>query len=535
MINPAKPIAPKVNPTRELKDGRDTTMGVPKWDRFMAAKEAETGGIFGTALVKHEKSTAWAAFARETFAKLYDSGLQRELKDEERPLGSDWVAKLHESAEALPEWKALRERARRDAWACGVAAGEALNVIADNVKPPETDPEALKEELEFVRSLVQAEDPGIPGGPSGDAAGGAGTGKSPGASTSAKHLKRMASLQRQIKDAQEEHARAAQMLAAKGAGLRSAMRKAAQQAQQTIDEMDDAMAVLGAGDGAGALSRVAAPPQQVRSALQKNEKLRRILKLAGRMKSHAIAKQRSKATPGREELCDVTAGDDVSRLVPSELVNLCTEETEAVLFRRLVDKSAMVYELRGKVSVSEGPIILAVDESGSMQGARDEWAKSVAFALMEIAARQNRAFAYVHFDARVSRVDEIVAPRSMSLKALEELVTYFTGGGTSIATALRHCHKMLTGAQDERTKAGGKPWKRADVVLVTDGDDGDYQGQQKAIEAIRSIGGHLYSIFIEDHPGKDAPLVKLADEKMAITNTDIRSGDPSKLGNMFSM
>jgi uncharacterized protein with von Willebrand factor type A (vWA) domain len=515
---PKTNTTPRVDPLRELKDGRDTTMGVPRWDRFMAGKEAETGGVFGSALASHEKSTAWAAFARETFAKLYDSGLQREIKPEDRPLGSDWVAKLHESAEALPEWRALRERARRDAWACGVAAGEALNVIASTVQPPESDPQAIQDELEFVKSLMEQG----------------------GNKTSPKHLKRMASLQRQVTDAQEEHARAAQMLAAKGAGLRSAMRKAATQAQATIDEMDDAMMVLGAGDGAGVMSRIDAPPQVVRSALQKNAKLRKILKLAGRMKSAAIAKQRSKATPGREELCDVTASDDIGRLVPTELGNLADATTEALLYRRLSERAAMTYELRGKVSVSEGPIIMCVDESGSMSGARDMWAKAVAFALMEIAARQNRPFAYVHFDSRVSRVDEITQPRKTSLKDLEELVSYFSGGGTSIARALEHAAGMLEGKHTERTAAGAKPWKRADVILVTDGDDYDGVNQKAAIDRIRAQNGHLYSVFIDCHPGENRgdgmnPLVKMADEKMYISNADIQSGDPSKLGGMFSL
>lgn len=500
-----------INPVRELKDGRDTTMGVPRWDRFMAGKEAEAGGTFSAALVKHERSTAWASFARETFAKLYDSGLQKELPIEQRPMGADWVSQLHEASEALPEWRALRERARRDQWACGVAAGEALNVIADNVKPPDADPQAIQDELEFVKSLMD------------------------GGKTTAKHLKRMASLQKQVNDANDEHARAAQMLAAKGAGLRSAMRKAAMKAQETIGEMDDAMAVLGAGDGCGAVSRVNAPPAVVRSALQKNGKLRKILKLAGRMKSAAIQKQRSKATPGREELCDVSAGDDIARLVPTELVNLADEDTEALLYRRITERAAMTYELRGKVSVSEGPIIMAVDESGSMSGARDMWAKSVAFAMMEIAARQNRPFAYVHFDYAVSRVDEVVNPRSVTMQQLEEFASYFHGGGTSIATALEHCVTMLSGAQGERTATGVKPWKRADVVLVTDGDDGDHLGQKAAIEKLRKLSGHLYSIFIEDHPGNDSPLVKMADEKMHINNTDVASGDPSKLGGMFSL
>lgn len=495
-----------IDPVREIKDGRDTTMQVPRWDRFLAGSEAAQGGTFGGALKTHGKSTAWASFARETFAKLYDSGLGRALSDEEKPAGHDWVGRLHESAEALPEWRALRERARRDAWACGVAAGEALNVLAQTVTPPETDPQAIQDELDFVKSLME------------------------GGKTTPKHLKRMAALQKQRDDAMQEHARASQMLSAKAASLRSAMRKAAQQAQETISEYDDAMMTLGAGDGAGIASRVQAPPAVLRNTLLRNAKLRKILKLAGRMKSAAIAKQRTKARPGREELCDVKTGSDLERLLPSELLNLATEDTEALLFRKLIEGNAMVYELRGRETKAEGPIILAVDESGSMSGEPDMWAKAVAIALMEIAARQNRPFAYVHFDSRVSRVDEVPNPRSFKLEQLEELVSYFHGGGTSIGTALSHCADMLDKAQTARD---GKSWKRADVILITDGESGDDVEQEKAINRIRKHNGHLYSCFIGHESGDKCAT--MADEKMTINAETIRSGDPSKLDKVFSI
>lgn len=500
-----------VNPAREVKDGRDTTMTVPRWDRYVAGREAESGGAYSQALATHEKSTAWAGFARETFAKMYDSGMAKEIPLDQRPQGADWVARLHENAEALPEWRALRERARRDAWACGVAAGEALNVLAQQVKPPESDPQSIQDELDLVKSLMEGED-------------------GEGGKTTPKHLRRMAALKRQVQDAKEEHARANQQLAASAASIRSALRGAAQRAQESIGEMDDAIMSLGAGDGAGIASRVSCPPAQLRNALLNNAKLRKVAKLAGRMKSHAIQKQRTKARPGREELCDVKLGSELSHLLPVELVNLAEPDLEALLYRKLTENAAMVYELRGRESKSEGPIIMAVDESGSMSGVPDMWAKAVAFALMEIAARQNRPFAYVHFDSRVSRVDEVPNPRAMKLEELEEMVGYFTGGGTSIAAALNKCSSMLKDAHQAR---GDKPWKRADVVLVTDGEDGGYAAMKKSRDEIAALGGHVYGIFIGYEPSKE--VGSICDEKVSLSSEDIRTGNPTKLGELFTI
>jgi uncharacterized protein with von Willebrand factor type A (vWA) domain len=509
----ARAAATKTNPVGELKTGHDVTKMVPKWDRYVSGSEAAAGGIFGDALLKHEKSTAWAAFARETFANLYDSGMSRDLTAAERPKGSDWVDQLHQAAESLPEMKALKARARRDAWACGVAAGEALNVLASKVKPPESDPQAIQDELEFIQGLMAGD----------------GTGKK---KTSAAHLRRLAALKRQVQDAEAEHARATQLLAANGAEVRSALRAGAMKASEAIDEMDAAMSTLGCGDGAGSMSRVSAPPQVLRTAVMRNAKLRRVLKIAGRMKASAIQKQRTKARPGAEELCDIRTSSDVARLLPSELVNLASEETEVLLYRKLMEASAMTYELRGKETRAEGPILLAVDESGSMSGEPDCWAKAVAFALMEIAARQNRSFAYIHFDARVSRVDEVTTPKSVTIQQLEELVSYFTGGGTDIGRALEHCLGMLKGDASKREATGTKPWKRADVILVTDGVDGSFTKQEAAIKAIKAMGGHVYGVFIGTPPGA---LGGLCDEVVEITGAELRSGDPRHLGEMFAI
>jgi uncharacterized protein with von Willebrand factor type A (vWA) domain len=495
----------------ELKQGRDTTMQVPRWDRYQAESEARAEGHFHSALEAHADSPAWANFAREVFSKLYQSGTTSDLPIEQRPLGHEWIGQVHSMAEALPEWRALAARAARDSWACGVAAGEALSALAATVTPPKSDPQAEQDELDLLKDL----------GKDGQ--------------TSAKHLKRMAQKQRDVKEAQEEYARAQQLLAAKGPAVRSALRGAAMRAQEQINEFDEALMTMGAGDAPGIMSRIDAPRAQVIKTLRDNVKLRRIMKRAGRMKAAAIAKQRDKIRPGAEELCDIKPSGDIARLLPIELGMLATEDTEALLCRKLSEKQALTYELRGKEHAAEGPIIMMVDESGSMNGEPDEWAKSIAFAMMEIAARQNRSFIYGHFDTRVSRLDKVEKPRELSLKQICEMCTYFTGGGTYIGIALKTAAQLLEVAHRERDERGLKPWKRADVVLITDGLSGDIEEQKDGIKRIQALGGHVYSFFVGCDPGNEEPCSVQADEKMTITYEDIKGGDPAKLGTIFSI
>lgn len=496
----------------ELRSGRDTTMKVPRWDRYLAEQEARGEGHFHEAIEAHATSPAWSTFARETYAKMYDSGLAADVPAAERPLGHEWVEQVHSMAEALPEWRSLSQRAAKDPWACGVAAGECLSALAQTVTPPKSDPQASQDELDLLKEIGKGQ-------------------------TSQRHLKRCAQAQRDVKDAQAEYARAAQLLAARGPAIRSALRGAALRARETIAEFDEAMMCMGAGDAPGIVSRIDAPRAQIRKALMDNAKLRRIMKRAGRMKNAAIAKQRDKARPGAEELCDIKPGCDISRLLPVELGLLAMPETEPYLYRRLGEHQTLTYELRGKEFRAEGPIIMMVDESGSMNGEPDEWAKSIAFALMEIAARQNRPFVYGHFDTRVSRLDRVDKPKAMPLKQLEELCTYFTGGGTYIGVALKTAAQLLEAAHKERADAGIKAWKRADIVLITDGLSGDHPEQAEGIKRIKALGGHLYSFFVGCDPGEHSPepCSKDADEKMTISYQDIHGGDPSKLGTIFSI
>lgn len=465
------------NVVAEMKTGRDTTVNVGRWTRYVAAAEAVSGGVFGEALHRNEHNdSAWAGFARETFAKLYGlNESEGEIPEAERPAGHEWVTKLHEHAESLPEWQALKARAAGDPWACGVAAGEALNVARDSgIQAPDEDLDGLQAEAEFIKEL------------------------SDGGMTSPKHLRRLAQVNRRIANAKREHEEAAAQVDKQQSEIRTKLRSLVAGVNAKLDEMDEALGALGhgAGNGAGIASKVAAPRSEVRARLMANPKLLRIVRTAGRMKVRAISKQRTKARPGMEELCDITSGADLARLVPSELANLADETTEALLYRRLMERSATCYELRGKEQKAEGPIIMVVDESGSMGcvGAngctRDESAKAIALVMMELAARQRRPFAYVRFADRVVGVNLFPKPAALTLPELETFCTMFANGGTSIGAGLAKAAELL--AKDD----GAAAWTKADVILVTDGNSHDHATQREAATKIKAAGAHLYGMFV---------------------------------------
>lgn len=493
---------PRERALRSLEDGADAAVKVGRWVRGLAADEAKDEGALGAALEMKPEAAQWGSLGREVFGSLYGLGTEP-VEDTEAPVGADWIREVLSQAESLPEWKALQERARSDAWASGLATAQAMETLAPTITPPEEDAQDLSEQAELLSQLMQER-----------------------GQTSPKHLRKLAEIKRRMKNAQAQDASAVQQVRDGAAHMRSNLRRAAAAAGEQLDEMQDAMDGMGCGRGAGPKSRVNAPRGEVMAALRDNDKLRRIARLAGRLRAQAIAKQNTKAKHGVEELCDVMLGSDIGRLLPSETVFLADPDLEVLLYRKLVENAALQYELRGREQRVEGPIVLVVDESGSMSGAPDEWAKAVALALMEVAARQNRAFAYVHFDTKVSRVDFSENPKNLDLSELLAMVTHFTGGGTSIAAGLGEARRIISQAQEARA------FKRADVVLISDGVDGDSARQLEQLRLLKNDGAALFTIGI----GCEMPdwLVEKASASTVVYPGDME-GASGKLDAVFSV
>ena len=91
------------------------------------------------------------------------------------------------------------------------------------------------------------------------------------------------------------------------------------------------------------------------------------------------------------------AGGDVGRLLPAELARLVVPELELDALRRIAERQAMCREHHAAEPVGKGPVIVCVDESGSMEGEKDHTAKALALALAWVARHQRRWCALVAY------------------------------------------------------------------------------------------------------------------------------------------
>lgn len=190
--------------------------------------------------------------------------------------------------------------------------------------------------------------------------------------------------------------------------------------------------------------------------IQKHDTLKKIAEMTGRFKR--IAKKRMKKKQDLTmERKDVTLGQEVARLLPSEVANFIMPDSKLDFLRRYAEQQAFVFDTTGKNRKGRGPIIICMDESSSMTSIMEE-SKAFCLALLMIARRQKRDFAIIPFASDIGEI--LVFPKGRSTS--KDIITFsnqFLGGGTNYEKPLRASLEIL----------GKSDFNKADILFVTDG------------------------------------------------------------------
>jgi uncharacterized protein with von Willebrand factor type A (vWA) domain len=218
-----------------------------------------------------------------------------------------------------------------------------------------------------------------------------------------------------------------------------------------------------------------------------------------------------------QEVRSATTGGDVARLLPAELAKLGNSSTRDQTVMRIVKKEAAVFEMAGIRSKSRGPMVLAIDESGSMHDhgsaeGRNTWAKAAAVALTRIAWAENRAVRCVHFGTATVTQD---IPRD-DADALWQMARSFLSGGTCFEAALGAARIEV----GDLEKSG---LKGADIVLITDGEDLDHDKHNKELNHIDKAGIRLWTVSIGNELAQTVPVRARAE--LYIHARDVDLGD----------
>lgn len=309
------------------------------------------------------------------------------------------------------------------------------------------------------------------------------------------------------------------------AGLRRSARIACAEASAAVEELREAMEGLehvgfgqaptvgtsqqcpGAGD---------ASARSLAARLRASHRLRQIAKLAGRFRRIASGKRRSRVRHGADEIVDVEQGAELGRLLPLELAMLVHPATKRLAMRNLLERTSMQYRLEGTEAQGVGPIVVAIDKSGSMEGDRDIWATAVALALLDVAQAEKRPFALLCFDAHVKH-EAIV----MVGDALPEAALFVPAeGGTDIDRVVRRGLDII-----EQYPGA---LRKADIVVVTDGaSNADDAAELRARAA--KLGVSVLGVAIDVEPSALSPWAD-----MIVAARDMERIDDATADALFS-
>ncbi|KKM65910.1 hypothetical protein LCGC14_1486520 [marine sediment metagenome] len=241
--------------------------------------------------------------------------------------------------------------------------------------------------------------------------------------------------------------------------------KALQEASETVEEAKDTAAGLGLGGEGGQIDaeELAKYFQKIRN----DEFLRKVMAMAGRMRAMCQALQRTKLVHGQDDTVGIELGGDISRLVPSELAQLACEipELELLALDRVARRQALCRKYRGIQRLGRGPIVVVVDESGSMrQNNKIVAAKALALTMAWLARQQKRWIALVGFAGGTEGIRIAFPPGKMDQDKLIEWLQHFYGGGTTLDVPL----DKLPNEYWSEFQAQGLTKGQTDVVLITD-------------------------------------------------------------------
>lgn len=241
-------------------------------------------------------------------------------------------------------------------------------------------------------------------------------------------------------------------------GSRQLMRAALQSAVQETQEAMDGMSSFGQDESAGTMKQVSLKEKmELAKRLRESKKLKEIAKLAGRF--IRIARKKNKELMVSNSINSIETGDCLARTLPSELSKLGSPLLSGLFYKSLAEKNLLQYKLKSKVSNGVGPILICLDSSGSMQGAREIESKAIALALLEIARIEKRDFIVSQFGNEDQYSELIAIKGKVDTLTLLSFLEAFLNGGTSFQRPLTEAMKHISSSK----------WSKADLIFLSDG------------------------------------------------------------------
>ena len=237
------------------------------------------------------------------------------------------------------------------------------------------------------------------------------------------------------------------------AAFKAVVNDAANIAKGKAQEVNDTISAWGDGSGDAGNTPI---NRELLQKVRTSKKLQSISRTLGRYRDIIANKRKNGYTYGLGEKYDITQGNNINLCLSSELALLASPKTQPLFLRKFGQKALKQYRKREQTTKGSGDIIVCLDESASMSEIID-WAKAFALSLLDIAAKDKRKFALIHFaSASELKVSEFVTGK-YSVDDILQAAEHFFNGGTDFEKPLTQALNLLENG-----------YENADIVFITD-------------------------------------------------------------------
>lgn len=195
--------------------------------------------------------------------------------------------------------------------------------------------------------------------------------------------------------------------------------------------------------------------------IKNNETLRKIIEMAGKFHRMSKSAQETKTIHGYDDMIGVSLDCEIGRLISSELLLLSDETYELDVLRRIVERQAMCKEYVHIEQQCKGPIVVVVDESGSMTyDDRVYKAKALALAMIWIAMHQKRWIALIGYSGGMTPNLLVLKHNESKESELLSWLEHYYGGGSELDLPIKELPEIWNEIKF--------PTGKTDLIFVTD-------------------------------------------------------------------
>jgi uncharacterized protein with von Willebrand factor type A (vWA) domain len=335
----------------------------------------------------------------------------------------------------------------------------------------------------------------------------------------AKKEKRAERLNRKLEESSEE----------RGQKVRRAVRRGLAEAMAEVEQANDAIKAFGGGydtgfgteNGGGGRNSLSTKEKLVIARqVGRSPKLQQIAAVCGRFTRIALQQQKACVKHPPDEITSITTGNEIERLLPSEIALLADADLEDLFYLRFTERGLTQYDLIGHEPEGQGPIIIAIDESGSMTtdygGMTGEvWSKAVMLALLSIARLQKRDLAVIHFSGPDDLRLDLFPKGEATPAEVIACASFFFNGGTVFEPWMKKALELVDKSRFEK----------ADVICVSDGiSDVSPEAEAEWTKRRAERGMRAYGVLIGSNQG-EALLGEISDVIFRLDN--LRSDLPA--------